>query len=92
MLRQINSSGMNEMWCDASPIWARPQDGRAMLYPKGMMQVVGHTPVRKTDYWNGLLTIDNFSTYRDGMPIGDQRFIWIDTVSKEWGFADERFC
>lgn len=92
LLRQINSSGMNEMWCDASPIWARPQDGRAMLYPKGMMQVVGHTPVRKTNYWNGLLTIDNFSTYRDGMPIGDQRFIWIDTVSKEWGFADERFC
>ena len=21
-------------------------------------------------------------------PIGNQRFIWVDTVSKEWGFAD----
>ena len=24
----------------------------------------------------------------DGTPIGDQRFIWVDTVSKEWGFTD----
>ena len=35
-----------------------------------------------------MVTVDNFSTYRNGDPIGDQRFIWVDTVSKQWGFAD----
>ena len=35
-----------------------------------------------------MVTVDNFSTYHNGDPIGDQRFIWIDTVSKQWGFAD----
>lgn len=88
MLRQINSFEMDVMWCDASPIWARPQDGRTDLHPRELLQVVGHTPMRKTDYLNGLLTVDNFSTHRDGTPIGDQRFVWVDTVTKEWGFAD----
>lgn len=88
MLIQINSFGKDEMWCNASPIWARPQDGWIDLYHKDMLQVVGHTPMEKTDYLNGLLTVDNFSTYRNGTPIGDQRFVWVDTVSKEWGFAD----
>ncbi len=89
LIRSINASGRDELWCDASPIWARPQDGRTELYPKGLLQVVGHTPVRKTDYFNGLLTVDNFSTYRNGDPVGDQRFVWVDTVSKEWGFTDK---
>ena len=35
-----------------------------------------------------MVTVDNFSTYRNGNPIGDRRFIWVDTVSKQWGFAD----
>ena len=43
---------------------------------------------RKTDFFGELVTVDNFSTYRNGNPIGDQRFIWVDTVSKQWGFAD----
>ena len=68
--------------------YARPQDGRIEMYPKGYLQVVGHTPVRKTDYYGELVTVDNFSTYRNGNPIGDQRFIWVDTVTKQWGFAD----
>ena len=42
MLMQINSFGKDEMWCDASPIWARPQDGWIDLYHKDMLQVVGH--------------------------------------------------
>ena len=44
--------------------------------------------IRKTDYFGELVTVDNFSTYRNGNPIGDRRFIWVDTVSKQWGFAD----
>lgn len=75
------------MWCDASPIWVRPQNGRVEMYSNGILQVVGHTPVKKTDYFRNILTVDNFSTYSDGTPIGDQRFIWVDTVTKEWGFA-----
>ena len=85
---KINRFRREELWCDASPIWARPQDGGFKMYPAGYLQVVGHTPVKKTDHFGELVTVDNFSTYRDGDPIGDQRFIWVDTVSKLWGFAD----
>jgi len=89
LLNRINTFGKEELWCDASPIWARPQDGGFELYPTGMLQVVGHTPVRETDYLNGLLSVDNFSTYRNGEPVGDQRYVWVDTVTKEWGFTDK---
>lgn len=88
LLEKINGFRRDELWCDASPIWARPQDGRIEMYPKGYLQVVGHTPVRKTDYFGEVVTVDNFSTYRNGDPIGDQRFIWVDTETKQWGFAD----
>ena len=89
LIEKINSFRRDELWCDASPIWARPQDGRIELYPSGYLQVVGHTPVEKTDFFADVLTVDNFSTYRSGNPIGDQRFVWVDTVSKQWGFADK---
>ena len=87
-LMEINGFGKEEMWNDVSPIWVRPQNGRIEMYSNGFLQVVGHTPVRKTDFFRNILTVDNFSTYCDGTPIGDQRFIWVDTVTKEWGFAD----
>ena len=89
LVERLNELGMEELWCDASPIWARPQYGRIELYPKGMLQVVGHTPVSETDYFDGLLTVDNFSTYRDGIPIGDQRFVWVDTLLGQWGYTDK---
>ena len=88
LLERINGFRRDELWCDASPIWARPQNGKIEMYPAGYLQVVGHTPVRKTDCFGEMVTVDNFSTYRNGNPIGDQRFIWVDTVSKQWGFAD----
>lgn len=87
-LMEINGFGKEEMWNDVSPIWVRPQDGHIEMYSNGFLQVVGHTPMRKTDFFRNILTVDNFSTYSDGTPIGDQRFIWVDTVAKEWGFAD----
>lgn len=37
-----------------------------------------------------LLTLDNFSAYRDGCPIGDERFVWIDTIEKTWRFVEEK--
>ena len=56
------------------------------------MQVVGHTPVKKpleTKVYNDyILTLDTFSTYSGGDPIGDQRFVWIDTEKQMWEYAD----
>ena len=89
ILAEINGFGKKEMWCDVSPIWARPQSGYVKPYPEGFMQVVGHTPVRKTGYFDGFLSVDNFSTYQNGDPIGDQRFVWVDTELQQWGFTDK---
>ena len=66
MLKNINEFGQSEMWKDISPIWVRPQDGYLEMYPKGFLQVVGHTPVEKADYFTGLLSVDTFSTYKTG--------------------------
>jgi hypothetical protein len=89
LLQQINTSGKEEMWCDVSPIWARPQDGQIKLYPEGFLQVAGHTPVKKTDYFRGFLSVDNFSTHQNGTPVGDQKFVWVDTTFQQWGFVDK---
>ena len=85
---RINRMGEAELWQDDSPIWARPQYGEMRMYPQNVFQVVGHTPVRTALEEGNLLTVDNFSTYRDGRPIGDERFVWIDMVEKKWGFAE----
>ena len=76
------------MWDDISPIWARPQYDSLRLYPKDMMQVVGHTPVKEPIFKDNLLSVETFSTYANTIPIGDQRFVWVDTVKKEWGYAN----
>ncbi len=89
IIGRINRMGEAELWQDDSPIWARPQFGEMRLYPQNAFQVVGHTPVRTAIEEGNLLTVDNFSTYRDGRPIGDERFVWIDTVEKKWGFAED---
>ncbi len=88
---ELHEIGKEEMWNDVSPIWVRPQNGRIEMYSNGFLQVVGHTPVKKTDFFRNILTVDNFSTYCDGTPIGDQRFIWVDTVAKEWGYYLQTF-
>lgn len=90
MIGRINRMGEAELWQDDSPIWARPQFGEMRLYPQDVFQVVGHTPVRTALEEGNLLTLDNFSTYRDGRPIGDERFVWVDTVEKTWGFAEDQ--
>ncbi len=88
LLKKINSYGVKEMWSSLSPIWARPCYGATAVALPEYLQVVAHTPVDKADYWNNVLTVDSFSIYANGDPIGDQRFVWVDTVSKQWGFAD----
>ncbi len=80
---KINEMGEFELWQDDSPIWARPQYSEMKLYRAGILQVVGHTPVTEPLYEEDLVTLDNFSTYRNGNPIGNERFVWIDTVKAE---------
>ena len=81
----INVLGRNEMWNDTSPIWARPQHGGVKMYrEKSMLQVVGHTPVRRIIQTGNLISCDVFSTYRDGTPAGTQEFLLLDTITWEW--------
>ena len=42
------------------------------LYPMELLQVVGHTPVRTALDEGNILSLDTFSTYTDGRPIGDE--------------------
>ncbi len=87
ILREINDFEQEEMWQDISPIWARPQDGYLSSFGD-YLQVVGHTPVRKPVLSRNYLTLDTFSTMPDGAPIGDERFVWVDTVEKTWEYAE----
>lgn len=79
MISRINKMTEEVLWMDNSPLWARPQHGEMRLYSDKVFQVVGHTPVKKPLLEGNLLTLDTFSTYRDGTPFGEQRFVWIDT-------------
>ena len=53
------------------------------------LHVVGHTPVRHPIQDGDVLSTDLFSTYRNGAPFGDERFVIVDTVTKDWQVAEE---
>ena len=90
MISRINKGvDKRQLWRDDSPLWARPQYGKMRLCSDRVFQVVGHTPVSVPLLERNLLTLDTFSTYSNGIPIGDQRFAWIDTVKKNWRYAEE---
>jgi hypothetical protein len=36
-------------------------------------------PLMESDRGSKLLSLDNFSTTYIGKPIGDQKFVWVDT-------------
>lgn len=83
----INKLGKQYMWADDSPIWSRPQAqyDNMELFPQKMLQVVGHSPVEQPLLERNLLSLDTFSTYADGKPIGDEGvFCWIDTEKEEY--------
>ena len=85
VIERINSLGRTEMWDDASPIWFRPQFSKERMYrEKDLLQVVGHTPVKKAGRIGSVLSCDLFSTYRTGDPIGTEAFLMIDTET--WSF------
>ena len=85
VIERINSLGMREMWDDASPIWHRPQVDFETLYKQDeLIQVVGHTPVKEISKEFNVISCDNFSTYRNGSPIGTEEFLLIDTETGEF--------
>ncbi len=88
IIKTVNGMGPEELWRDESPLWVRPQGGTTRMYTKDMLQVVGHTPVAKPQLDGNVLTVDTFSTYRDGSAIGNQKFVWVDTISRSYKEID----
>ena len=84
----INKMSKDTLWIDESPLWARPEV-EGGFYQPDYLQVVGHTPVKEPTLYvtERLLVCDTFSTYRNGEPIGNQKFVWVDTNSKQIGIA-----
>lgn len=78
------------LWADDSPIWTRPQYSPLIVMYKDDVyyQVVGHTPVAQPLETGSVLTLDTFSTYSTGEPIGDCRLVIIDTETHDWTYAD----
>lgn len=92
MLRLSRNASHDELWQDNSPIWARPQlahHSTGLWWPERYMQVVGHTPMKGITFENNLLSTDVFSTYSNGAPIGDGRFVIVDTDSQSWKCVKE---
>lgn len=88
LLKLANYATTSELWLEDSPIWVRPQWNKQEMYGD-YLQVVGHTPVMQVEEIDGVLSTDTFSTRRDGTPIGSERFVIVDTKTKEWHLAEE---
>lgn len=89
VLGMVNKMDENKLWQDDSPIWLRPQGCYAgysldMYKPRKFLQVVGHSPMKKITQERSLVSCDVFSTYRNGMPYGNEDFCIVDTVNKTW--------
>lgn len=82
LVNYINSMNKEQLWRDDSPIWTRSNYG-GHSYPFGTLQVVGHTPMKILTIFGDIVIVDTFSTYPDGKPIGDETFVWVDTVKKK---------
>ena len=84
VVEKINRMKAADLWCDASPLWLRPQYGASRMFrEEELIQVAGHTPAERIFRSGSLISCDTFSTYRDGTPIGDRTFLVIDTGDPE---------
>lgn len=89
-INYMGEQGDLHFFDEDSPIWARPD-----LYYQGdyyrsdkFLNVYGHTPVQRVNSTPESLSLDVYSTYRDGhTPIGEQHLVIVDTVTKEWQYA-----
>ncbi len=90
VVANINKLPSALLWLDNSPIWFRPQiqHNTSVYYPRKLLQIVGHTPMKKIEKHRGVLSCDSFSTHRDGSPYGEQKFVIVDTKTKEWFTAE----
>ena len=87
IVSQINEMDDRLLWHDNSPIWARPQNCRWEMFSE-VFQIVGYAPVTEPLLEDNLLTLDTFSTYSNGSPLGNEKFVWFDTEDKTWHYAE----
>lgn len=83
-----NDDNIHSLWLDDSPIWVRPEDtwerGPEWYKSNKIMQIVGHTPMKKITFTDNILYTDTFSTYQNGEQIGENAFAIIDTEKRTW--------
>ncbi len=85
VIAAVNDASHDYLWTDESPLWFRPQNkDREIFRADRYKQVVGHTPVEKIFEKDGLISTDVFSTYRDGIQIGESAMIVIDSETGEY--------
>ena len=85
VIETINNYDWQQLWHYDSPIWYRPQWSSGKMYKPGkLLQVVGHTPVKRIYREENVISCDVFSTDGEGKTIGTQEFLLIDT--KTWEF------
>lgn len=81
--------GGEALWEQDSPLWWRPQreyggDPDEAWEKDKFLQVVGHSPMKTPTQEGSILSCDVFSTYRNGAPYGDQKWVVVDTETKKW--------
>lgn len=85
VIQNVNSASERVLWNDTSPLWFRPQSESQNAFRKETFtHVVGHTPVELIHKNNGFISVDTFSTFRNGAQIGEAKMIVIDTISGEY--------
>lgn len=85
----VLETGGEALWEEDSPLWWRPQteyggDPDEAWEKDKYLQVVGHSPVKTPTQEGSILSCDVFSAYRNGAPYGDQKWVVVDTKTKEW--------
>ena len=85
VINMINEMQRDVMWQDLSPIWYRPQYYEGKLCKSSeLLQVVGHTPVKRIERRENLISTDVFSTNPDGTSFGEEDFMILDTLTWEF--------
>ena len=85
VIAAVNEASNDQLWNNESPLWLRPQiEVRETFRADTYKQVVGHTPVEKIFEKDGIISVDVFSTYRNGTQIGESAMIVINSETGEY--------
>ena len=85
VIAAVNEASNDQLWNNESPLWLRPQSKvREPFRADTYKQVVGHTPVEKIFEKDGIISVDVFSTYRNGTQIGESAMIVINSETGEY--------